>query len=130
MVNIINHLKQSYPTTTFLLLSVSDRSVKKDGEFKTMESIPLLVAAQKEIARKSKIAFFNLFEAMGGENSIVALVDHDLPLANKDYTHLNYQGGKKIAQIFLKSILNGLENYNDKTKEHSPSDSIFVQRAN
>ena len=130
MVNIINHLKQSYPTTTFLLLSVSDRSEKKNGELKTMKSIPLLVAAQQEIARKSQIAFFNLFEAMGGENSIVALVDHDPPLANKDYTHLNYQGGKKIAQIFLKSIFNGLENYNDKTKEHYPSDSIFVQHAN
>ena len=31
--------------------------------------------------------------------------------ANKDYTHLNFKGGKRLAELYYKAILAGVENY-------------------
>jgi hypothetical protein len=130
MVRVIQRLKQSYPDAVFLLLSVSDRSTKVDGEYKTMESVPLMVEAQREIARKSQVAFYNLFEAMGGENSMVAFVENDPALANKDYTHLNFLGGRREADIFVKSLMFEYQKYNDQIKKNISAGSTLVTHAN
>jgi len=123
MINVIQRLKRCYPDASILLMSVSDRSSKVDGQYQTMESVPLMVAAQQDIARRSQIAFFNLFEAMGGENSMVTFVENDPPLANKDYTHLNYQGGRRVAGIFVKSLINEYQKFNDQLKKSALADN-------
>ena len=35
-------------------------------------------------------------------------------LANKDFTHLTFKGGEKIAEIFSKTLLYEYKKYNDK----------------
>jgi len=129
MVNIIQQLKRGYPDAAILLMSVSDRSTKVGSEYQTMASVPLMVEAQREIARQSQVAFYNLFEAMGGENSMVAFVESDPPLANKDYTHLNFQGGRRVAGIFVKSLMNEYQKYNDRIKKNTPAGSTLVVSA-
>jgi lysophospholipase L1-like esterase len=105
MITIIKNLKDVFPETSFLLLSVSDRGVNQDGDIVTMEAIPKLRAVQKEIARKSGIAFWDMYEAMGGKNSIAHYTDATPPLAAKDYTHLTHLGGNKIGKKLAESIL-------------------------
>jgi hypothetical protein len=126
MVSVVKRLKSCYPDASILLMSVSDRSTKVGGKYRTMESVPIMVEAQREIARQSQIAFYNLFEAMGGENSMVAFVENNPPLANKDYTHLNFEGGRRVAGIFVKSLINDYQKYNDKIKNISPSLGTLV----
>ena len=60
-----------------------------------MKEVKQLVALQQQMAADMKVAFFNFFEAMGGEGSVKTLVERSY--ANKDYTHLNYKGGKELA---------------------------------
>jgi len=129
MVSVVQRLKNSYPDASILLMSVSDRSTKVGGQYKTMDSVPIMVEAQREIAKQSQIAFYNLFEAMGGENSMVVFVENNPPLANKDYTHLNFQGGHRVADIFVKSLINEYQKYNDKIKNNTPSGSTLVVSA-
>ncbi|NEW85082.1 MAG: hypothetical protein GZ094_22330, partial [Mariniphaga sp.] len=62
MINVIQRLKRCYPDAAILLMSVSDRSTNVGGEYQTMESVPLMVEAQREIARQSQVAFYNLYE--------------------------------------------------------------------
>ena len=119
MVGVVEKVKRCFPGASILLLGVSDRSTKVDGEYQTMESIPVMIQAQRQIAKKTEVAFFNLFEAMGGKNSMVAYVDSDPPLANKDYTHLTFQGGKRVAGIFVNSLLNEYQKYNEKVKNQA-----------
>lgn len=129
MTGIIQRLKQCYPDAAILLMSVSDRSTKVDGSYRTMESVPMMVAAQREIARESQVAFFNLYESMGGENSMIAYVDHQPPLANKDYTHLNFQGGRRVAAIFVKTLMNEYQKYNDQINKSVSADSSLAVSA-
>lgn len=114
MVRVINNLKKSFPQASFLLMSVSDRSTNTTGKFETMNAIPAMRNAQRMIAQETNIAFWDMFEAMGGENSMVKFVTSKPALAAKDYTHLNFNGGKKLAGSLVKSLLYGYESHEKK----------------
>jgi lysophospholipase L1-like esterase len=64
---------------------------------------------QRRMAQELHVGFFNLYEAMGGDGSMAKLVDRGE--ANKDYTHLNVKGGKRLADLYYQSILAGVENH-------------------
>jgi len=97
MSKLVDKMKTAFPGTPILLLSVSDRSQRSQGQFVTMPVIPLLIQAQEKIALDNKLLFWNLFEAMGGENSMAMFANSKPALANKDYTHLNFAGGRKVG---------------------------------
>jgi hypothetical protein len=105
MVNVVGKLKKDFPKASILLLSVSDRGTNTTGEFKTMRGIPALRNAQRYIAQKTGIAFWDMYAAMGGENSMVEFAEANPPLAAKDYTHLTFKGGRRIAGLLVNSLL-------------------------
>ncbi|HTF80245.1 MAG TPA: hypothetical protein VL947_00915, partial [Cytophagales bacterium] len=116
MVKLVKRLKALFPETSILLLSISDRSYKEDGAYVTMPSIPLLVASQRSIAEQSGILFWDMYSAMGGENSMVTWVDEKK--ANKDYTHLTFTGGRQIAGALFKAIMHEYKmHYKNKNDE-------------
>jgi lysophospholipase L1-like esterase len=114
MVKVINNLKRDFPEASFLLMSVSDRSSNSTGRFETMNAIPAMRNAQRMIAQQTHIAFWDLFQAMGGENSMVRFVTSKPALAAKDYTHLNFKGGKILAGSLVKSLLYSYERHEEK----------------
>lgn len=118
MNKVVTRVMKCFPHASVLLVSVSDRSTRKDGEYSTMPEIPFLLETQREIASENQIAFWNLFDAMGGQNSMVGFVDSQPPLANKDYTHLNFRGAKKVAGIFAQTILYEKFKYDRKVSLH------------
>ena len=47
---------------------------------------------------------------MGGEGAIIKWASAQPPLANKDYVHLSHAGGARLAEEFVKSFVNAIEN--------------------
>jgi hypothetical protein len=115
MITIIEKLKKDFPKASIVLLSVSDRSTNTDGSFRTSRGIPALRNTQRYIAQQTGIVFWDLYEAMGGEDSMVKFVSSKPALAAKDYTHLTFKGGKKLAGSLVKSLLFELEQYEKKS---------------
>ncbi|MFR2070017.1 MAG: SGNH/GDSL hydrolase family protein [Bacteroides nordii] len=112
LLTAIEHLKECFPQAGFLLLSVGDRDYKTDtGELRTMPGVKNLIRYQQNIAAESGIAFWNMFEAMGGEGSMAKLVHAKPSMANYDYTHINFRGGKHLAGLFYETLLYGKEQY-------------------
>jgi hypothetical protein len=108
----IKHLKENFPQAGFLLLSVGDRDYKTEqGELQTMPGIKNLIRYQQAIAAESGIAFWNMFEAMGGEGSMATLVHAKPSMANYDYTHINFRGGKHLAGLLYETLMYGKEQY-------------------
>lgn len=105
MVKVINHLKQAFPKTSILMISVHDKAMKKGSNFVTDPTILKLLETQKNIAKQADVALWSMFDAMGGENSMPKWVNANPPLAFKDYIHFNDQGAAKIAQLFLDSLI-------------------------
>jgi hypothetical protein len=57
-----------------------------------------------------------MYQAMGGENSMVKFTEAKPPLGARDYTHLTFLGGKKLAGLLTKSILFEKEKYERKER--------------
>lgn len=111
----IEHLKTCFPDAGILLLGVSDRNYKSDnGELRTMPGVKNLLRYQQHIAAESNIAFWNTFEAMGGEGSMATLVQKKPSMANYDYTHINALGGKYLATLLFDALMYGKEQYDKK----------------
>lgn len=111
MKSVVNKFKTAMPTTDFLMLSCSDRAFNYGGEWKTAVGIDSLVYNQAKIAFDTKIPFYNLYQSMGGNGTMVKYVD-SLQYAGKDYIHFNVKGSKKVAYYIFKAMMN---DYN-KTK--------------
>lgn len=105
MSKVIENLKKIFPNTSFILTSCPDRGFKRGTKFMTDPSIPKLLEAQKKIAENTNIAFWNMWEAMGGQNAIIDWVEANPPLASKDYVHVNHDGSKKLGQMFATALL-------------------------
>ncbi len=105
MLNVIHHLQQCFPHASFLIISVGDKGYKQEEGFVTDPSIPVLVETQRNLARKTNAAFWNLYNAMGGAGSMVKWVEGDTVLANKDYAHLNFKGARKVGKMLYEKLM-------------------------
>lgn len=114
MVKVVRHLQTCFPEADLLMLGVSDRSQQINGTFETMPAVVALLHTQQRVAKQTGISFWNTFEAMGGENSMVRYVENKW--ASKDYTHLSFRGGKEIAKALLKALLSEKEFYDEAEK--------------
>ena len=114
MTRVVKRMKRYYPDATILMLSVSDRATRVNGKIQTMPTIPVMIEAQRKIAKNAGVAFWDLFNAIGGKNTIIKFVNNSPALANKDYTHLTFKGGEKVAEIFAKTFLYEYKKYYDK----------------
>jgi hypothetical protein len=105
MEKVINTFKSAFPHASILIVSVGDKSIKKGIKFITDPAITLLLKAQKSLAERTKVAFWNLFDAMGGINSIEDWVNARPQLALKDYCHLTSEGGNLVADLLTEALL-------------------------
>ncbi len=105
----IANLRKAFPHASILVMSVTDHDSRSGGGIHTIKQVPQFVELQQLMAADQHVAFYNLFDAMGGEGSIGRLVEQHK--AAKDYTHLSYGGGKLLAGKFFDSIKAGYKNY-------------------
>jgi len=108
-------MKRAFPHSSILVVGCSDRADNIDGELQTMPSVKRLVNEQRKMAADNEVCFWDLFTAMGGDSTMVRWAN--MPkhsLTNKDYTHLTFYGGRKVAEIFLNTILYEREKYKRK----------------
>lgn len=99
--------KELLPTTSILVISVTDACKDETTSF---ENINKVRDAQKNAAKRANCAFWDLYEVMGGHNSMPAWVNANPSLAEKDYKHFNKRGAKVIGNKLFNAII---ADYND-----------------
>lgn len=109
MEKSIKHLKKVFPQTSILIVSTADKAFKIDGEFRTGDGVEALLLVQQKLAQKYHCAFYNLYEAMGGYNSMKTWAEKKPILAGSDYTHFNQSGSAKIGRLIGNALLNEYE---------------------
>ncbi len=114
----LQYLHKVAPKALIVVVGVSDRSIKKGSSYETNPNIEKLRKAQREAALENDCVFWDLFEAMGGKNSMPSWVLREKPLANKDFIHFNDAGAGFVANMFLDALRIEYEDYkltyNDK----------------
>lgn len=106
----IASIKRASPAISIIVIGPSDMSKNVDGKYVSYENIPLIRDAMKEAALESGCCFWDLYEAMGGQNAMVEWVDQGL--AQKDYTHLTYKGAKYVGEMLFEAIQHRINQYN------------------
>lgn len=111
MTGVVNHLKECFPQADILIVSTADRAIKKNMEMQTDDAVEPLIKSQKAYAENTHSGFINLYALMGGKGSMVEWVKSSPSLANKDYTHFNVKGAKKIGLLIYGELEKGYSEY-------------------
>jgi hypothetical protein len=111
MVAVVNHLKTAFPGASVLVISTGDKGYRQNGKITTDPAVPLVVEAEKNVAAKTNSAFWNLYEAMGGYESMGKWVDGDTAYANKDYTHFNFRGARRVGKLLYDKLISEYDRY-------------------
>jgi hypothetical protein len=96
---------------SIIVIGVSDMSRNVMGHYESYPNIEKIREAQKNAAFKAGCAFWDMYEAMGGENSMPAWVNANPPLAKKDFTHFTWKGSVIISKMFYDAFINDYYEY-------------------
>ncbi len=124
----INFMKRLNPKAAIIVIGPSDMSVKEKTTYVTYPYLEAVRDALKDAALSSGCLYWDMYEVMGGKNSMPKWVEAEPALAAKDYIHFSPKGAKKMALEFntkLFDLYNIYKNPNYK-KETVPvvNDSI------
>jgi len=108
MAEVIDQFKKVFPHAGILLVSAGDKTIKRGSSFITNPDVQLLLESQKKIVDRTSIAFWNMWEAMGGLNSMNKWVNAAPPFALRDYAHFTNEGGERIANLLLEALLDAM----------------------
>lgn len=101
-LRVLNRLAPEVPV---LVVGPSDMSVREKGGYITHPNLEKIRDAIRNAALDSGCAFWDMYEAMGGRNSMPSWVFSQPPLAISDFVHFNGRGAKIIGEMMYNSIL-------------------------
>ncbi len=105
----IRTLKKLQPNACVIFVGPSDMSIKEGVQYTTHPLLEPLNNALREAVLGAGGAYFDMYKAMGGKNSMVAWVDAGL--AGADYIHFSPEGARKIAVLFYHAMMQEYNNY-------------------
>lgn len=98
----IDRVHKCCPHAKILFIGPSDMSTRLNGELRSYPCIPLLVNSLQATANAHGAAYWSIYHAMGGLESMVAWVDQGL--SGTDYIHFTTKGvdimGDRLAKAF------------------------------
>ncbi len=97
-------LKELAPGSGIIVIGVTDMAESGDDGLKSFDNIPLIIKSQREAAFQSGAAFWDPYNAMGGESSIIRWAEKKPPLAQNDYVHLTYSGADSLSAILFNDM--------------------------
>ncbi len=98
----ISWLRKRMPEAVFLFIGPGDMSTLVNGNYTTYPLLPYLDQQLKERCLANDVAYWSMFEAMGGENSMQYWVKQEL--ASTDYTHFSPKGSRIISELFFNAL--------------------------
>jgi lysophospholipase L1-like esterase len=108
----LKYIKSIAPDISILVIGVSDMSRNVGGKYVSYPNIEKIRNAQRNAAFKANCAFWDLYEAMGGKNSMPSWVEaKPEPLATKDYTHFTAKGAGVVSEMLYKALMTEYDAY-------------------
>ena len=122
--NQIRIVQKAVPNASIILIGPSDMSTKEENFYITYPLLEAVRDALKQAAFKAGVGYWDMYEAMGGKNSMPSWVDADPQLAGSDYSHFTPRGARIISEFFYKALIIEYETYNNqKIKNETASNN-------
>ena len=104
----VRYLKQCAPGASFLFIGPSDMLTTIDGEQTSYPLIPYMDRLLRKMALEEEIAYFSLFQWMGGAGSMARWQENGL--ATSDGVHFQRSGARKAGNAVVDWLLEGVDN--------------------
>ncbi|MCK9480321.1 MAG: GDSL-type esterase/lipase family protein [Bacteroidia bacterium] len=118
----IDHIRAIDSTIKVLVIGPSDMSVNEMGEMKTYPLLEKLITRMREVSNQKGAAYWSLYHAMGGYNSMANWVKAQPALGAPDYIHFTQLGAQEIAFILKKAIWREYDIYQKKKRLENHSE--------
>ena len=119
----INYMKRVAPKATLLFIGPADMGKSYGGKMGTWHGLPELNDSLRVMALRNHVAYWDMFNVMGGEGSMAQWVKHNPPLAGPDYVHFTFRGAQEIGTNLAKSFTTYYDFY--KLRQHVPSEKVI-----
>jgi lysophospholipase L1-like esterase len=112
MKAVVKRLQTALPDTSILLMSPMDRGERNErGEIETIAAMPRLVKIEAKVAEDTGVAFFNTFQAMGGDGTMARWYAAEPRLVGSDYIHPMPAGAKIVGELLYGALRDGYNEY-------------------
>jgi|SRR5579872_4161205 len=112
MKEVVRRLKTALPGGSILLMSPMDRGERnKAGEIETIGVLPRLVDIESRVAHDTGAAFFNTFQAMGGQGTMARWYASEPRLVSADFIHPMPAGAKIVGELLYNALRDGYNQY-------------------
>jgi len=110
----LKQIRKLCPDAAILVMGVADMSQKDKTRFITNPNVLKVRDALRTAAFRNGAAFWDTYEAMGGENSMPSWVFADPPLASGDFVHFNLRGARTIGGMFYNAFILDYNRYENQ----------------
>ncbi|MGB5285672.1 MAG: GDSL-type esterase/lipase family protein, partial [Polyangiales bacterium] len=120
-MKVLRRMRQGREDLSCLVFAPLDQARRTRGRIRTLPTIPLIVAAQRRAAIDSDCAFYDTWQAMGGEDAMRRWYKARPRLAMGDFRHATPAGYEIIGNMFYKAILAGFADYLSREASTTPA---------
>ena len=99
----VRYLRACAPDAAILFIGPSDMSTNIDGQMSTYPLVPYMDKLLKKMAAEEQIAYWSMYDAMGGKDSMVRWVENGL--AGSDYVHFTRAGANKMGRMLYEWLM-------------------------
>ena len=101
----IQRIRHADPNAAILIMSPMDRGERTGlDDITTMSTIPEIVAIQRQVAAETHCAFFDTYDAMGGDGTMARWYGASPRLVTADLLHPTPQGATIVASLFVEQL--------------------------
>lgn len=93
----VRFLRACAPQASILFIGPSDMSTRINGVMTTYPMVPYMDEQLALMAQEEGIAYWSMFEAMGGRGSMITWRNQGL--AGNDYIHFTRKGARKVGRM-------------------------------
>jgi lysophospholipase L1-like esterase len=117
---VIERVQAAVPGASVLIMSPMDRGQRdSSSRIVTVPTLPHLVEIQRQTASEMNCAFFNTFQAMGGEGTMARWYDSQPRLVSADFTHPLPAGARKVGVLLDQALESGYRQFKARELQRS-----------
>lgn len=108
---ILRRYQDANPGMSCLVMSILDKGERDGGRIRTRARVPRMVQVQREIALAEGCAFFDTYEAMGGEGTMRRWYSNSPRLVTADLGHLTASGSRVMGTLVYRALMKGFDDW-------------------
>lgn len=95
----VNWIRRRAKNTSIVFIGPTDMCLPVNGKMETYPLLPYLNAELMKTCLENNVAYWSMYDAMGGKGAMKLWVDEKLTA--KDYMHFTWKGTKIISELFF-----------------------------